>query len=76
MTDEEPFDVWCIFERPLDHPDHFVTRRQRAYRGRIVVDDDYKLSRSLEQARSHVPAGLYCMERRPGDPPFLVEVWL
>lgn len=67
--------VWTIFERPLDYPEGFVTRRQRATAGRIEVDEFKYCSPSLEQARSHVPAGLHCLPRQEGDPPFLVEVW-
>lgn len=67
--------MWTIFDRPADHPGHFVVRGFDVTRDGPVATDDIQLADSLDEARRLVPRGLYCMPRSPGDEPQIVETW-
>jgi len=38
--------------------------------------DDVLVADELDGLRQKLPAGLYRMERQPGDDPFIVECWI
>lgn len=67
---------WVIYERPADHPDHFVVRRWIIIPGKALPTDELHLADTLEEARAFIPPGLTRMVRSPGDDPVIVEVWI
>ena len=68
----KPLVLYCIYDRPLDHPNHFVVRRWHG----LTPDKSCELCDSLREARNVVPRGLTCLSRLPQDDPTIVEVWL
>lgn len=72
----DTFTIWVVTKHPSDYPDKFVARanyvgpRGASRWGPALTAD------TLEEARSKVPIGLYCMPRSQGDDPVVVEVWL
>ena len=69
------FQMWAIYERPSDAPQHFVVRRWE-----IVGDQpeprEASKHDSLEEARAAVPRGLQHINRYPNDDPKIVETWI
>lgn len=64
--------LWVVYERPLDHPEHFVVRRW-------VLDrptKDFRLGRSLREVREFIPPGLHRVPRHPNDDAKIVETWI
>ena len=71
-----PLNMWVVYERPTDHPDHFVVRRWEVDNWRSTATADFSLADDLDGARAKVPPGLACIARHPSDEPQIVEVWL
>jgi len=69
---------WVIYDHPKDHPDHFVVRRWsiRAGGQPMPMPAEFILSASLDEARTHIPQGLFKMNTMPADDPVIVEVWI
>lgn len=67
---------WVIFDRPSDHPNHFVVRPQLATKAGVEPWPESWLCDSLTLARSIIPPGLHRMERDPSDMPKIVESWV
>jgi hypothetical protein len=64
--------MWVIYSRPLDYPDHYVVRRWRDN----VPDQLCQLAETLDEARQYVPDGLVQIPAADGDDPCIAEVWL
>ena len=64
--------MFVIYERPRDYPGHYVVRR---FVGEFPTED-FAIARSLEEARTHIPTGLYKLPRFPEDDAPIVEVWM
>lgn len=71
--------VWVIYERPSDHPDHFVLRAWDIFEGEATYREDVALADSLEQARTLLPLSevpLVRLPRHPSDDAPIVESWI
>lgn len=66
--------MWTIYDHPADYPGHFVVRCYLVETGRQTTYT-VMLADSLDEARSLVPADLYCTPRAPSDDPVIVETW-
>lgn len=75
-------DMWTIYEKPRDHPEHYVARRWSVAttRGSCMVvprmSPEVMLGETLDAVRRQLPPGLVNIMRRPEDDPCIVEVWL
>jgi hypothetical protein len=77
MGFDDDLTMWTIYERPKDFPGGFVVRPWTLTRGgRGPVPGAAYTARSLEEARGHVPPGLYRQDRAPDDDGAIVETWL
>ena len=69
--------VWVIYDHPVDHPEHYVLRRQDVIDGQVVPSKDCVLFTSLEGARAWCQnLGLTNVGRMAADEPQIAEVWL
>lgn len=78
-SDPEVFDVWVIYERPSDHPEHYILRKQSvASDGRIRAALGYFKASDVEQLRKIVrdELGLTCLCRADADEPQILETWI
>lgn len=69
------FDLWVVYDHPLDYPDLFVVRR---YRG-TQPTDELIVGPSLLSVRTQLRArrsDLIRFERAENDDPCVVEVYL
>lgn len=73
-----PVPMYVIYERPLDAPSHFVTRRWNVMRlGSAVAELSATYATTLDEARAALPrVGLINIGRMPGDDEKIVEVWV
>jgi hypothetical protein len=69
-------EIWTIYRRPTDYPDHFVARCWEVTRGRGLPTERILLSADLELLRAMLPPGLFCLSRNAKDDPVIVESWL
>jgi hypothetical protein len=70
-------EIFVIYERPRDYPEHFVMRRWAVSSDKKIQATDYfRLADSLDEARSYVPAHCIRVERDPKDEPQVVESWI
>jgi len=68
--------MFTVFSFPPDYPRHYVVRRSFVLPiGEIVHDVVPRLAADLEDAREHIPPGLFCQPRMRGDEPHIVEAW-
>jgi len=68
--------MFSVYAFPDDYPRHIVVRRSFVLRtGEIVHDVIPRLAVDLEDAREHIPPGLYCQPRAAGDEPHILEAW-
>lgn len=68
--------IWTIYEKPKDHPDHYVVRRFMVSAGIVMHDPVCQLADTLENARALLPAGLVNLGRSPQDQNSIIETWL
>lgn len=70
-------DVWVIFERPHDYPNHYVVVRQYVNRGGggVFYDPNVRIFDTLEDAQASLPPGLTFMGP-DAENPQIVEVWI
>jgi hypothetical protein len=69
-------EVWTVYDRPTDYPNHFVLRCWHVIGGTPMPNPHCYLADTLEGIRMLVPPGLNRMERRPEDDEKIVENWL
>ncbi len=69
---------YTVYEKPLDHPEHWVVRAWYLVPGTSepIPDPRPLLANTLEDARKLVPAELYNLGRFHEDDPFIVETWV
>lgn len=69
--------LYVIYERPLDHPQNWVLRKQWPMTdGNAVPDPECIIAASLEEARAALPPGLTNIGRYEDDDPAIKEVWI
>ena len=65
-------ELWTVYDHPRDAPEWFLARK-------YVLDGPTAVTvrgRTLDDVRSLLPPGLFCLKRHPADDPAIVEVWL
>ena len=62
--------AWIISEGLPDYPGEFVARFATAFPTDYVMTAD-----TLAELQAMLPAGLSRSDRRPSDPPDVVEIW-
>lgn len=73
----DDLEIWTIFERPKDFPDHFVVRRFRVSSAGLEMDPTlWSIGDSLAEARASIPEHCTCLGREPGDEAQIVESWI
>jgi len=77
IPDATVLDLFVIYDRPTDSPGAFVVRRWFVVKGRLdsVPGEMKDSSRTLQEARKHVPPGRHRMDRHPDDDPKIIETW-
>ena len=80
---DKPFTVvingvpsYVIYNRPSDHPDHFVVRLWITTEHGSGPTGEFKLFDTLDEARHAVPRDCVCIARSPDDDPVIVETWI
>jgi hypothetical protein len=77
VSKPKPLYQYTVYDHPLDYPDDFVVRRwiigPGTYRGEPSL---FARGRTLDEVRGHLPGGLFCLNREPGDDPAIVETWI
>lgn len=68
--------MWVITGNPSDFPGKFVARKHVIGRGFTRATQLHHVADSLDEARTHVPAGLFRLKRQPHDDPAIVESWI
>lgn len=69
--DPDKLYLWTVYFNPADFPGEYVARCWA-----LDQPTDFIIRAStLEALRSMLPAGLYRMDRTPGDNPVIVETW-
>ena len=66
---------WVIYFDPSDYPGKYVARKWIVASGRIAATQVSYMSDSLEDARRHIPDGMFNLGRFANDDPKIVEVW-
>lgn len=72
----DPLVLWAVFERPSDHPEHFVVRPQIVSQRGVQIWHQAWPCDSLSEARHIIPRGLSRMPRHTDDAPHLIETWM
>lgn len=69
---------WVVYESPRDYPGQYIAREWLIRRGELepVWTRNIRLAPTLDAVREMLPSGLVCTQRRDGDDPTIVEVWL
>lgn len=68
---------WVIYDRPKDHPEHFVVRRWRQQPPHPAVPDlGCVLCDTIAAARATVPAPAVMVGPDAADDPCILEVWM
>lgn len=70
--------MWTIYDHPKDYPDHFIARKWSVgtKKDEPEATDEIIARATLDEVRSVLPLGLYCIGRKPEDDPCIVEVWI
>jgi len=68
-------EMFVIYDRPTDHPNHFVVRRWLVHHYPAPCEA-CTLHNSLEEARRSLPDGLTRVRRDVNDEQQIVETWL
>ena len=59
--------MWVIYERPSDFPDHFVARRFEIRLGGVMWTFETRTADTLEEVRKLIPPGLFPLHRCDQD---------
>lgn len=68
-------ELWTIYNKPKDFPDHYVARKFLIDKEPIPTMD-YFTANTLNEIRLMIPPGLVMMMRDPNDHPNVVETWI
>lgn len=75
LPEQRALEMWVVYERPSDYPNHFIARRWDVLKQAEPTQHVIK-AESLEHVREvMIDMGLVCMMRQPEDEPQIVEVW-
>lgn len=75
--DDAPLRIFTIYENPSDYPGRFVVRETECRAGELrVAALPLAVTKTLDEARARVPAGLWRFIRSAQDDPCIREVWL
>lgn len=70
------FDIYVIYDAPLDGPDHYVVWRWMASpRGDVADPEPVGFARSVRDARQFIPDESTLLPRSSGDDPSIRESW-
>lgn len=70
-------DMFVLYDRPFDAPNHFVARRWFVVRGQLdSVPGESKQAETLADVRALLPVGKHRLDRHLNDDPKIVEVWV
>ncbi len=78
-ADPNVFDVWVIYERPRDHPNHYILRKQSVSAdGSIRFAVGFYKASDPEPLRQIVRDELHltCLARADADEPQILETWI
>jgi len=76
-TDDAGVQLFAIYDRPADHPNHVVLRTWWVAPGPAVIPLGEALCDTLGEARAVMyAAGLVCLGRQDDDDPAIVETWV
>jgi len=65
--------IWCVYDKPLDAPEHVVVRE---WRGTFASLTAFRFD-SVQEARDYLYSkGLKCIGRDPSDESQIVESWI
>lgn len=68
---------WVIYFNTSDYPGKYVGRLHTCEAGTVTPTAHHRVSGTLEEARKHVPRqNDFCMQRKEGDDPVIVETWI
>lgn len=77
MIVSDGLNIWTMFDRPTDFPDHYVVRLTVVTREGPQLTNVTLYSDDIEELRDVMrQQGLTCLTRFPEDDPKIVEVWL
>lgn len=69
--------VHVVYRSPSDFPGKYVVRVQHASADGVTADDaPLIVADTVEEARTVIPLGMYCLGRHPDDVPAILEVWV
>lgn len=73
---ENASQMWVIYERPRDYPEHYVARLFYITTAGILAEPTAHIADTLEDARLYVPQWAVRLPRYPNDEPQIVESWI
>lgn len=77
MVTVDHWDLWVIYDNPLDFPGQHVARRHVVrVDGFPEATDDHHVADTLDAIRALLPEGLTRIPRFADDEPQIVETWL
>lgn len=69
--------LWAVYDHPRDDPEVFIARKWAIAAGGAFPTMIIMRHPDLEQLRASLAGlGLHRIDRRPGDDPVIVEVWV
>jgi hypothetical protein len=68
--------VYTVYRQPKDYPDGYVIRRHKVDKEGSAPTSEAAFGATLEEVRTHLPWGLYRIDRDPSDDPCIVESWI
>lgn len=72
----EVLELWTIYCRPSDYPDHYVARKCAVTAAGHKITGDMFVGDTLSEVRALLPPWLTRIPRYESDNPVIVEVWL
>ena len=67
--------MWTVYESPSDYPGQYVAR-MFLVKPQVEATSLHIVADTLPEVYAQLPRGLYWMDRKPGDDPTIVGVWL
>lgn len=71
----DPLSIWTVYDKRLEPPASFVALRWLVGREQVATPD-ILVAATLQEIRSLLPLGLFCLTRDVNDEPTVVESWL
>jgi hypothetical protein len=71
------FDIFVVYDHPLDYPEHFAVRVHHVNGGRTIRGEKVEIFDTVEEARAYAgDCGRVRIRRDPDDDPKIVETWI